>query len=146
MGKKFFIGFGIGLLITAIAVGIFLISRQSQIDEEKNISNNQIPETEFGHLFPDGRYFDLRGLDEVLISIFSNRFHPKHIVIKIGTKVYWKNESDSSQQVSSSFAAINFSLPERNDSKFYFFEKTGTYTYSSPSFSEDAIIIVVESR
>lgn len=118
--SSFLGGFFIGAAIIAVAVFFFAIQKNQ---EYKTVPGNQKASPENS----EERYFDLTGRTEVLISVFDEGFQPQNIIIKKGTKVFWKNEGG--QQHYPNLPFLNQKPLEVGESISYIFNEPGIYNY-----------------
>lgn len=145
MRKQFLLGLGIGVvIIAATTVALVLLNKIDTKEEIKTIPKTVLTKTEFGDLFPDGRYFDLRKNKEILVDAGDNFFQPPHIVISAGTKIIWQNKGDLEHFIySDADPTMNALLSKKGSVFTKTFNKPGTYPYYCKNHPEMKGLIIV---
>ncbi|KKU85277.1 MAG: Copper binding protein [Parcubacteria group bacterium GW2011_GWA2_47_8b] len=108
-----------------IGTGIFVLWRNSNLPPAENLgaSVSDIPKDESE--LKVGEYFDLRGREEVLVSMQNSTFNPRIIIVDKGTKLFWKNEDNAPHSVS-----FNNKTLSQNESFSMMFDTPGFYPYN----------------
>lgn len=120
MKKKYFLGFGLFLILLLVGLGLWQMTKHSFPEEATTLPKNQrapLPK-------------------EVTVILDKNGFTPKVVTIKAGSAVRWKNESGSKQTVNSDnyptnqlHKELNFGIFANGSSVVYTFTKPGVYGY-----------------
>lgn len=100
-------------------------------------------------LLASERYFDLRDKNEILISVVGFFFQPQKIVVKPGTRVFWKNEDDAGYLIESEdLLSLASPLLQKNAVFEMIFTEPGIYYYQGRADSRPdkmaGLIIVQE--
>ena len=146
MKKQFLAGSGIGVVIVAVVTGVFILFNKIGVEKETEVISSPVSETEFGYLFPDGRYFDLREYKEILVDAGDNYFQPPHIVINAGTKVIWQNKGNLGHYIySDDNPTLNALLPQKGSVFEKVFSEPGSHPYYCRNHPEEmrGLIVVV---
>lgn len=112
---------GIIIAIIMIAGGIFLFSKGNTASPRETSQPTSLPTT--------------AEQSQNIVIYTSDGFSPANLVIKVGTKVVWKNEAGSLSVNSSphpthtDYSPLNLGIIGKGELKSLIFDKPGTYRY-----------------